>query len=72
MERYIYLILLPLGGAFIIAALNAAVKSRDTRNITADILANLITLATAGIALTSFGINGSYSVGGWPVPLGIN
>ncbi|PKN00078.1 MAG: NADH/ubiquinone/plastoquinone (complex I) [Elusimicrobia bacterium HGW-Elusimicrobia-2] len=72
MERYIYLILLPLGGAFIIAALNAAVKSRDTRDITSDIIANLITLAMAGIALTSFGINGSYSVGGWPVPLGIN
>jgi len=72
MERYIYLILLPLGGAFIIAALNAVVKSAKLRNIISDILANLVTLAAAGIALASFGIKGSYSVGAWPPPFGIN
>ncbi|MBU3954950.1 NADH/ubiquinone/plastoquinone (complex I) [bacterium] len=74
MERYIYLILLPLGGAFIIAALNASIKNTALRNTISDILSNLITLALAAVAVTSFGINGSYSIGGWPIvpiPLGI-
>jgi len=66
-----YFVLLPLGGAFLITMLNALFK-KDIRFTFTEVLANLITFSLLAASFFLFGKTGSYAVGGWAPPLGIN
>ncbi len=66
-----YFVLLPLGGAFLLTMLNALFK-KDIRFTFTEVSANLIVFSLFVCSFFLFGKTGSYAVGGWAPPLGIN
>jgi len=67
-----YFVILPLAGAFLVIFVDSVVKNTKARDTAADIIANALMLGLLIISLTLFGKSGSYSVGGWAPPFGIN
>ncbi|MCD6412589.1 MAG: NADH/ubiquinone/plastoquinone (complex I) [Elusimicrobia bacterium] len=66
-----YFVIIPLAGAFIIVLLNHLIKS-DARYAVTDSAANLATAALMVLSFLSISKTGSYTVGGWEPPFGIN